>query len=62
MINSVSFDLKGDYNNLSLTREEGSRFVQMTYHYHSGCAYARFEFEDLKKAVEILEQVERKQL
>jgi len=55
MINSISFTVKGDYSAMRLTREDGSRWVEMQYQYGNGCAYARFELADLKKAVEILE-------
>lgn len=54
MINKISFTVKGDYREMTLCRDEGSRFVEMQYSYGNGCAYARFELADLKKAVEIL--------
>ena len=55
MINKVSFTLKGDYQTMTLCRDNGSRFVEMQYSYGNGCAFARFELADLKKAVAILE-------
>lgn len=55
MINSISFTVKGDYKEMTLSRDDGSRWVEMQYHYSNGCAYARFELADLKKAVAILE-------
>lgn len=58
MINKVTFTLKGDYYEMTLSRDEGSRFVEMSFHYHSGMRMARFELADLKKAVELLEAQE----
>lgn len=55
MINKISFTVKGDYREMTLCRDNGSRFVEVQYNYGHGCAFARFEFADLKKAVEILE-------
>ena len=54
MINAVSFTIKGDYNQLRLVRGEGQSYVEMQLSYSNGCQYARFKFEDFKKAVEIL--------
>lgn len=56
MINRVTFTVKGDYNEMALRRDEGSSEVEMQFHYYNGCRYARFKFEDLKKAVEVLEE------
>lgn len=56
MINKVTFTLKGDYYEMTMSRGEGSRFVEMQFHYHNGCRYASFELEDFKKALAILEQ------
>ena len=56
MINKVSFTVKGDYQAMTLCRDNGSRFVEMQYSYGNGCNYARFELADLKKAVELLEE------
>ena len=58
MINKVTFTLKGDYYEMTMSRDEGSRFVEMSFHYHSGMMMARFELADLKKAVELLEAQE----
>lgn len=58
MINKVVFTLKGDYYEMALSRDEGSRFVEMAFHYHSGVRMAQFELADLKKAVELLEAQE----
>lgn len=55
MINRISFTVKGDYNEMTLHREADSNWVEMQYHHYNGCAFARFRFEDLKKAVELLE-------
>lgn len=55
MINKVSFTVKDDYNEITLRRDEGSSQVQMQLHYYNGCKFATFNFEDFKKAVEILE-------
>lgn len=55
MINKVSFTMKGDYYEMTMSRDEGSRFVEMSFHYHNGMSMARFELADLKKAVELLE-------
>lgn len=54
MINAVSFTVKGDYNQLRLVRGEGQSYVEMQLSYSNGCQYARFKFEDFKKAVEVL--------
>ena len=54
MINAVSFTVKGDYNQLRLVRGEGQSYVEMQLSYSNGCSYARFKFEDFKKAVEVL--------
>lgn len=58
MINKVSFTMKGDYYEMTLSRDEGSRFVDMSLHYHNGMRMAHFELEDFKKAVELLEAQE----
>lgn len=58
MINKVSFTVKGDFSEMTLSRDEGSRFVEMSYHYRNGMSMARFELADLKKALELLESQE----
>lgn len=58
MINKISFTMKGDYYEMTLSRDDGSRFVEMQFHYHNGCRYASFELADFKKALAILEQAE----
>ena len=54
MINAVSFTIKGDYHQLKLERGEEQSYVVMHLIYSNGCQYARFKFEDFKKAVEVL--------
>lgn len=54
MIDRISFTVKGDYNEMTLRRDEGSSKVEMQFHHYNGCSFATFDFKDLKKAVEIL--------
>ena len=61
MIRSIEFTVKGDYNSIDLTRDEGSTKVQMRFHYYNGCSLARFDFEDLKKAVEVLSEADNEE-
>lgn len=56
MIENVSFTVKGDYNELTLKRKGGNNYVELQFMYYNGCQYARFKFDDLKKAVEILSE------
>ena len=55
MIDKISFTtVRGDYYELALRLVNGSSCVEMQLSYSNGCQYARFKFEDIKKAVEIL--------
>lgn len=54
MIKSIEYTLKGDFQSMTLSRDEGSTKVQLTFHHYNGCSLAMFDFEDLKTAVEVL--------
>lgn len=54
MIESIEFTVKGDYQSITMHREEGSNKVRMDFHYYNGMAMATFDFRDMKKAVEVL--------
>ena len=58
MINKVEFTVKGDYTEMTLSRSEGSRWIEMAYHYPKGASFARFELKDLEKALAILKEAD----
>ena len=55
MIDKVAFTVKGDYNEMTLCRDEGSRWIEMQFHRHCSVSFARFKLEDLKMALAILD-------
>ena len=58
MINKVTLTLKGDFKELQLSRDEGSRFIDMQFHAHNGAWFANFKLADLKRALELLDDTE----
>lgn len=54
MITRVEFTVKGDYDEITFRRNEGSSGCELNFHRQNGMAIARFKFDDMRKAVNIL--------
>ena len=54
MIRGITITAKGDYQRITFSRED-SHTIDMSFSYPHGCSYASFNLEDMKKALDILE-------